>query len=87
MEQGVIITDITGLHAGLNPISTEFSLQSSGFYVEHGKIVKPINLITVAGNFMDAMKEIEAVGNDLKFSYSGIGAPSIKFKELAISGE
>ena len=36
---------------------------------------------------MDAMKEIEAVGNDLKFSYSGIGAPSIKFKELAISGE
>lgn len=87
MEKGVIITDITGLHAGLNPISTEFSLQSSGFYVEHGEIVKPINLITVAGNFMDAMKHIEAVGNDLKFSYSGIGAPSIKFKELAISGE
>lgn len=87
MEKGVIITDITGLHAGLNPISTEFSLQSSGFYVEHGEIVKPINLITVAGNFMDAMKHVEAVGNDLKFSFSGIGAPSIKFTELAISGE
>lgn len=87
MEKGVIITDITGLHAGLNPISTEFSLQSSGFYVEHGEIVKPINLITVAGNFLEAMKHVEAVGNDLKFSFSGIGAPSIKFKELAISGE
>lgn len=87
MEQGVIITGITGLHAGLNAISTEFSLQANGFYVEHGSIVKPINLITVAGNFMDAMKHIDMVGNDQKMSYSGVGSPSILFHELAISGE
>lgn len=87
MERGVIITDITGLHAGLNAISTEFSLQANGFYVEHGSIVKPINLITVAGNFMEAMKHIDMVGNDQKMSYSGVGSPSILFHELAISGE
>lgn len=87
MEQGVIITEVNGLHAGLNSISTEFSLQSSGFYVEHGKIVKPINLITVAGNFMDAMKHIRMVGNDRKMSYTGIGCPSIMFESLAVSGE
>ena len=87
MDKGVIITGITGLHAGLNPVSTEFSLQAYGFYVEHGVIVKPINLITVAGNFMEAMKHIDLVGNDRKMSYNGIGAPSILFHELAISGE
>lgn len=87
MEKGVIITGITGLHAGLNPISTEFSLQANGFYVEHGVIVKPINLITVAGNFMEAMKQIDMVGNDLKMNCNGIGSPSILFHGLAISGE
>lgn len=87
IQKGVIITGITGLHAGLNAISTEFSLQANGFYVEQGEIVKPINLITVAGNFMEAMKHIDKVANDQKLSYSGIGSPSILFHELAISGE
>lgn len=87
MDKGVIITEVNGLHAGLNPISTEFSLQSSGFYVEHGVIVKPINLITVAGNFMEAMKHIDMVGNDTKMGLSGISCPSILFHGLAVSGE
>lgn len=87
MKQGVIITSITGLHAGLNPISTEFSLQSSGFYVENGKIVKPVNLITVAGNFLEAMKHIDMVGDDEKMSYTGISSPSLLFHSLAVSGE
>lgn len=87
MEKGVIIDELNGLHAGLNQITTDFSLQASGFYVEHGKIVKPINLITVAGNFMEMMKDIDCIGNDMKFQLSGVGAPSIKFTSLAISGE
>lgn len=87
MDKGIIITEITGLHAGLNPISTEFSLQSSGFLVEDGKIVRPVNLITVAGNFMEAMKNIRMIGEDLKMGSSGIGSPSILFESLAISGK
>ncbi len=87
MERGIIVTGITGLHAGLNPVSTEFSLQSEGFYVEKGHIVKPINLFTIAGNFMDVMKHIKYVGNDLKMGMSGIGTPSILFEKIAISGK
>lgn len=87
MKKGVIIDNVQGLHAGLNPITTDFSLQSSGYYVEDGKIVKPINLITVAGNFIKMMNEIDEIGNDLEFNLSGIGTPSIRFKGLNISGE
>lgn len=87
MEKGIIVTSITGLHAGLNPISTEFSLQSSGYYVENGKIVKPINLFTIAGNFMDMMNHIAMVGNDCKMNLSGIGTPSILFTNMAVSGK
>lgn len=87
MKKGVIITDITGLHAGIDTISTEFSIQSNGFYVENGQIIRPINLITIAGNFMEAMKHITTLGNDLKYNMSGIGAPSILFEQLSISGK
>lgn len=87
MEKGVIITELNGLHAGLNAITSEFSLQAAGFYVEHGSIVKPVNLITIAGNFLELMKDVTMVGNDVKFQLSGIGAPSILFPAMAISGE
>lgn len=86
MDTGIIITELNGLHAGLNAITTEFSLQASGFYVENGQIVKPVNLITIAGNFLQLMKEITAVGSDMKFQLSGIGSPSILFPSVAVSG-
>ena len=87
MDKGIIITDISGLHAGINTMTTQFSLLASGYLVENGEIVKSVNLITIAGVFMDMMKEVVAVGDDLEYGLSGVGAPSILFKGCAISGE
>ncbi len=87
MGDGLVIDELNGLHAGLNSITTDFSLQASGYVVESGKIVRPVNLITVAGNFLDMMKEVEAVGSDLEDQLSSASAPSILFKSLSISGE
>ena len=87
MKKGLIIDDLQGTHAGTNAISGDFSLQANGFYVENGKIVKPVALITVAGNFLELLEDVVAVGNDLKFNFAYIGAPSLKLKGLAVSGE
>lgn len=86
MDHGVIVTDLAGLHAGWNAITTQFSIQASGFYVEHGKIAYPINLFTIAGNFLELMKQIDGIGNDLKHFPSGIGTASVLFPKIAISG-
>ena len=87
MKRGLVITEMEGLHAGLNPISGDFSAQSKGFLVEDGKISRPVTLIVVSGNFLKMMNEVEAVGSDLEISYQGIGAPSVWFKGLPISGK
>ena len=87
MKEGLIITEISGLHAGLNPLTTDFSLLASGYFVKEGKIEYPVNLITIAANYMELMSNIEAVGSDLEFSYSGIGSPSLKINSIAVSGE
>ena len=87
MGDGLVIDSLNGLHAGLNSITTDFSLQAAGYVVENGKVVRPVNLITVAGNFLEMMKEVEAIGSDLEDQLSSASAPSILFKSLSISGE
>lgn len=87
MEEGLLITSLSGLHSGVNAISGDFSLQSSGFYIKNGKIEKPVTLIVVSGNFLKMMNEIEEIGSDLELRYNGVSAPSIKVKGLPVSGE
>jgi len=89
VEKGVVITKMAGLHSGVNPVSGDFSVSADGFLVENGKICKPVEQITVAGNFYEVLKNIQAVGSDLRFHSSGqggIGMPSILVDGLTVSG-
>ncbi|MBC8591334.1 TldD/PmbA family protein [Wansuia hejianensis] len=88
ISKGLYINNLEGLHSGLNPVSGDFSLSASGYGIEDGKISRAVNLITIAGNLYELLKDIEAIGNDLEFGiYGYIGSPSIKVKSLSISGE
>ncbi|WDV44834.1 TldD/PmbA family protein [Clostridiaceae bacterium M8S5] len=91
MGKGVLITDVQGLHAGLDAVTGDFSLSCNGFYIEDGKIQKVVNTITVAGNFFDMLKDIEEICSDFKFSIPStntcFGSPSLLVKELTISGK
>lgn len=87
MGSGVVITDLEGLHAGVDFVSANFSLQARGFLVENGKKVRPLTLITVAGNFMELMNSVEAVGSDLDWAHRSVACPSILFQSAAIAGK
>ena len=86
VENGVYITGFQGTHAGINPISGDFNLQSQGFLIENGVRTKPVTLIIVSGNFFDSLNDICEFGNDLEFRF-GIGSPSLYFNSLNISGK
>ncbi|MDD6794914.1 MAG: TldD/PmbA family protein [Clostridiaceae bacterium] len=85
--EGIMITDLDGLHAGANSITGDFSLATKGFYIKDGKKSFPIEQITVAGNYFELLKSIEMVGDDLKFPLSSIGSPSVVIKGLSIAGK
>ena len=87
MQNGLVITELSGLHAGTNSISGDFSLLASGYLVQNGEIASPVEQITAAGNFYDLLNMVKAVGNDVKFNSSGVGAPSILFDEISIAGK
>lgn len=89
MGRGLLIIDVQGLHSGLNAVSGDFSLPATGYLVEDGKIVRPVDQITIAGNFFEMLKDIAMVGSDLTFGMPGtayIGSPSLWINQLSVSG-
>ena len=80
------IVQLSGMHSGCNTISGDFSMGAQGFYCENGQRKYPIHNFTVSGNFLQLMKQIVGIADDLKFKLSAIGAPSILVEDLSISG-
>ena len=87
IKNGIYVTEINGLHAGLNPTSGDFSLQAEGFHIVDGKKDKPITLFTLSGNLFDLFNDIIAVGKDSELLLSSFTTPSIAFKNLKVSSE
>lgn len=87
VEKGIYITKCAGLHAGLNPISGSFNLQSTGYLIENGKKTRPVTLIVVSGNFFEMLNNVDKIGNDLVKNFMGVGAPSVRIKGLMVSGK
>lgn len=87
MGEGLVITDVSGLHAGANAISGDFSLIAQGYTVKNGRKDQPVERITVAGNFYQLLKNIRAMGSDLCFPGSSMGSPSVDVGEIAVAGK
>ena len=86
--RGIYITDVEGLHAGLDQISGDFSLGAKGFLIENGRKGKAVTNITVAGNFFGLLKDIIAVADNNRFNdYGDFSSPSIFVKSLSVSGK
>ena len=88
---GVYITSLGGLHAGANPISGDFSLQSSGFKIENGKKTDYIKAFTVAGNFYELLKNVVALADNCHLpramGSTAFGAPSVLVEGLSVAGK
>ncbi|GHH99000.1 TldD/PmbA family protein [Neobacillus kokaensis] len=87
MDEGVFITNLSGLHSGTNQVSGDFSVAANGFYVKDGKVQFPVNLMTIAGNFYQMLHDVEEIGADLTFPLSPVGAPSVLVKSLSVTVE
>ena len=84
-ERGLFVTEVMGMHTA-NPISGDFSVGATGFWIENGAKAYPVREVTIAGNILELMKNVDVVGCDLRFS-GRIGSPSLLIKELSIGGK
>lgn len=88
---GVYITELNGLHAGADPISGDFSLQSAGFMIEDGKKTRYVKSFTVAGNFYNMLFQITALANNSHLpnamGTTAFGSPTVLVEGLSIAGK
>ena len=87
MGDGLVITELMGMHAGIDYVTSNFSLQCAGYWVKDGKRDHSVSLITMAANFLELMKSVEEVGNDIEWGFGNVASPSVRFTSCAISGE
>ncbi|MCA9771483.1 MAG: TldD/PmbA family protein [Myxococcales bacterium] len=85
MGEGMLLTDFMGIHTA-NPISGDFSVGASGFWVKGGVVVHPVTGVAVAGNILQMFADVVEAGSDLRM-FGATGAPSLLVKMLSISGD
>ena len=89
-QNGIYLTSLQGLHAGADPVTGDFSLQSSGYRIENGKVGGPIHEFTVAGNFYSLLQSVGALSDRVYFeprSITTFSAPDVYLPELSVAGK
>ena len=90
LGDGLLITQLQGWHAGADPVSGDFSLPAKGYRVRGGEICEAVDQITLAGNFFSALREAEAVGSDLRFTFPStcaFASPCVLLPDLSVAGK
>ncbi|MGE0684746.1 MAG: TldD/PmbA family protein, partial [Candidatus Binatia bacterium] len=84
VRSGLYVTELSGF--GVNPVTGDYSRGAVGLWIENGELAYPVEEITIAGNLLEMLKNIEAIGNDLELRGT-IAAPTVKIARMTIAGE
>jgi PmbA protein len=85
---GLYVTDVAGLHSGVNPVSGTFSVGASGRLLESGAPAGPVRELTIASDLVSMLKSVRAVGAEARWVPFGgsVKAPPILIGEMSVSG-
>jgi PmbA protein len=70
---------------GFNEVTGDYSFQAQGFWIEKGEKAFPVDGVTVASSSLEMLRNIEAVGDDLRFD-DQVAAPTLLIAEMTVSG-
>ena len=84
MGRGLLVTELLG--HGINYVTGDYSRGAAGYWVENGKIVHPVEEITIAGNLKAMLAGIVAVGNDVQIRGTK-QTGSILVDRMTVAGE
>jgi PmbA protein len=85
---GLYVTDVVGLHSGVNPVSGTFSVGATGRLIEGGELGRPVREITIASDLVTMLRSVEGVGSEARWVPFGgsVRAVPLLLGEMAVSG-
>jgi PmbA protein len=86
--EGVYVTDVAGLHSGVNPVSGVFSVGASGRAIRAGEAAEPVREFTIASDLVSMLRAVRAAGADARWVPFGgsVHTPSLLIGEMTVSG-
>jgi PmbA protein len=86
--EGVLVTDVAGLHSGVNPVSGVFSVGASGRAIRGGELAEPLREFTIAGDLVSMLRAVRAAGAEARWVPFGgsVSTPSLLVGAMTVAG-
>jgi PmbA protein len=84
VRNGFYVTELLGF--GVNIVTGDYSRGATGLWIRDGELAFAVSEVTIAGNLIDMLQSIEAVGSDLEFRGS-TAAPTLLIREMTVGGK
>jgi PmbA protein len=87
-DGGICITEVTGLHSGVNPVSGVFSVGASGRSIRDGELAEPVREFTIASDLVSMLLAVRAAGATARWVPFGgsVSTPPLLIGEMTVSG-
>jgi PmbA protein len=86
--EGVFVTDVAGLHSGVNPVTGVFSVGASGRAIRDGELAEPLREFTIASDLVSMLGAVSAAGAEPRWVPFGgsVRTPPLLIGAMAVSG-
>jgi PmbA protein len=86
--EGVYVTDVAGLHSGVNPVTGVFSVGASGRAIRGGEPAEPLREFTIAGDLVSMLRSVRAAGAAARWVPFGgsVRTPPLLIGEMTVAG-
>jgi PmbA protein len=87
-DGGVYVTDVAGLHSGVNPVSGTFSVGATGRLITGGELAEAADEFTIASDLQAMLKAVRATAAEPRWVPFGgsVKTPAVLIGEMAIGG-
>ena len=87
-DGGVYVTDVAGLHSGVNPVSGSFSVGATGRLIAGGELAEAADEFTIASDLESMLKNLAAAGRTARWVPFGgsVLTPPLLIAEMAVGG-
>ena len=85
---GLYVTDVAGLHSGVNPVSGTFSVGATGRLISGGALAAAADEFTIASDLQSMLKAVAAAGAEPRWVPFGgsVSTPALLIGEMAVGG-
>jgi PmbA protein len=83
IPNGFYVTELMGF--GINIVTGDYSRGATGLWIRNGELAFPVSEVTIAGNLINMLQNLEYIGSDLEFRGS-TAAPTLCIGEMTVGG-